>query len=552
MARRALPLPSSITVQSPIGRRILGAFAVILALITANGIINYLLFQNVTAARLEERRRSEEKALLDHVSFVLATQIAVYDGAVWNNGTLPNNFSSQQDPYSGALTGDLNDLNRSNSALLKVGGPLYPFVSGLDKLEDLLHTFTAELVRNTDRDLLKTQWRTNADLINSTPTVLDTYRRAVAGDLNTLIKRQDDAGQTALNTSLLVAVLSLALAVVLALILTRGIVRPLAQLKGALQQVAEGNLAPRPVAHDRDEIGDVLTTLNTTLGRLRALLAAIQAQAVTISSESNQLQAQAQTVGTRTAQESLSVQNALQTIDELSDTAGRIAASAADVAQSTSAVQTAVADSRRVVQATTAEMIHVRDRVQALSAGIVALAERTQAIENVLQFMGEIAGETHLLALNAAIEAAGAGPYGVRFTVIAGQVQELATQANAASEQISLLVDDIRGAMEQTVTIGNAGVTEVERGMETVRDLERVHTQIEALVARTRELAYEISAATQQQRDGSRAVAHTVSTLAETSQENEAQSRRTVAAATNLTAVAQYLRDAADQFRLGS
>ena len=552
MAQRARPRSTATTVQSPIGRRILGAFTVILALITANGLINYLLFENITAAKLEERRRSDEKVVLDHISFVLATQIAVYDGAVWANGTLPNNFSSQQDPYTGAITGDINTLNRQDAALFKAGGPLANFVNQYNKLQDLLHTFTGQLVRSSNRDLLKVQWRANADLINNTPTMMDTYRRAVATDLVALTQRQDAAGQTALNTSLLVAVLSLALALALALGLTRGIVRPVALLKRTLQQVAEGDLSPRPPAQGRDEIGDVLTTLNTTLARLRTLLAAIQAQALTISNESGQLQAQAQTAGTRTAQEAASVQEALRTIDELSDTAGRIAVSAADVAHSTSEVQTAVSDSRRVVQATTDEMIHVRDRVQAISAGILALADRTHAIENVLEFMGQIAGETHLLALNAAIEAAGAGPYGVRFTVIAGEVQELATQANSASEQIIRLVDDIRTAMEQAVSIGNAGVAEVDRGMETVCDLERVHTRIEQLVGRTRDLAYEISTATQQQRDGSRAVADTVSALAQTSRENEDQSRRTVTSATNLTAVAQYLRDAADQFRLGA
>jgi methyl-accepting chemotaxis protein len=213
-------------------------------------------------------------------------------------------------------------------------------------------------------------------------------------------------------------------------------------------------------------------------------------------------------------------------------------------------VQLAVADSRSVMQATTEEMTQVRTRVQAISAGILALADRMQAIEEVLRFMAEIASETHLLALNATIEAAGAGPYGTRFSIIAGQVQELATQANAASEQITTLVEDIRGAMQQTVSIGQAGVAEVDQGVEMVQDLERVHTRIEGLVSQTRDLAFAISVATQQQRDGSKQIAQTVSTLAETAHTSEAESRQALATATNLNTVAQYLREAAAQFHL--
>jgi methyl-accepting chemotaxis protein len=100
------------------------------------------------------------------------------------------------------------------------------------------------------------------------------------------------------------------------------------------------------------------------------------------------------------------------------------------------------------------------------------------------------------------------------------------------------------------VAIGHAGVAEVDRGVTMVGDLERVHIQIEDLVSRTMDLAYGISLATQQQRDGSNQVVSTVSQLATVAQENQAQSSRTVTSAANLNAVAEYLREAAEQFRL--
>jgi methyl-accepting chemotaxis protein len=550
MAQTRDGIRTTTAVQSLIGRRILGAFALILAVIIANGAINFLLLDGLNRAAQQERAKTGEQSLLDHLSLVLKNQLDAYNTMVWSRNPLPGGAFLPGDRDSAVVT-DIQKLQESYPQLVAAGGPLRGFVENYSHLLEVLQNAAAPVTQTPpDYDAAQAIWRANDSLISGAPKMVDDYRAQVTAERVALGQEQDAASRTAISVSLLVALLSLVLAGGMALLLSRQIVQPVAQLKDALQCVAEGDLSPRTLVTSRDEIGDLLGTFNVTVGKLRDLLAAIQIQALTITSESGQLKEQAFAIGARTTQEAAAVQETLATIDQLSHTAAGIAQAAAAVADSTTQVQEAVADSRRVVMATTHEMNQVRERVGAVSTQIGALAGRTRAIESVLDLMSDVASETHLLALNATIEAAGAGPYGTRFSVIAGQVQELATQANDASDQIRTLIDGVRNAMEETVAIGHAGVAEVDRGVTMVGDLERVHIQIEDLVSRTMDLAYGISLATQQQRDGSNQVVSTVSQLATVAQENQAQSSRTVTSATNLNAVAEYLREAAEQFRL--
>jgi methyl-accepting chemotaxis protein len=66
-----------------------------------------------------------------------------------------------------------------------------------------------------------------------------------------------------------------------------------------------------------------------------------------------------------------------------------------------------------------------------------------QDIENILQVIDDIAGQTNILALNAAIEAARAGEYGRGFAVVADNVRRLAEETKNNAADINKLTEEI-------------------------------------------------------------------------------------------------------------
>lgn len=114
----------------------------------------------------------------------------------------------------------------------------------------------------------------------------------------------------------------------------------------------------------------------------------------------------------------------------------------------------------------TEESIHVADgvmndlleqvKVSEATGALVAkemdeLKEYAAKMESIVKLISKVARQTSMLALNASIEAARAGEAGKGFAVVAGEISELASQTNHATDDINNLIGNVGKSLDEVV-----------------------------------------------------------------------------------------------------
>jgi methyl-accepting chemotaxis protein len=263
------------------------------------------------------------------------------------------------------------------------------------------------------------------------------------------------------------------------------------------------------------------------------------ASALRIQSADLATTVQQQTVAA--SEQASGVQQVTATVEELAATAREIAFSAHEVSAAAEQVRQNVEVGQTSVAATSESVANLGERVAAIEERMGAVDQHVGQIGQIADLLAEIAENIHILALNAAIEAAGAGPYGPRFAVVAHEVQELANRARVASEQVQTQVSDIQDVTRIALASTRAGQTAAESVVIQMAQTHMVHMRIRESAEQANTLAAQIALGIDQQQMASAQVLETLRAFAHSVQEMANGSTRVTAATTRLSALSAEL-----------
>jgi methyl-accepting chemotaxis protein len=140
-------------------------------------------------------------------------------------------------------------------------------------------------------------------------------------------------------------------------------------------------------------------------------------------------------------------------------------------------------------------------QVSRASVEIQELEQFAQLIHSIVNVIKEIAGQTNLLALNAAIEAARAGEAGRGFAVVADEVRKLAERTTGSASEVSEIIGQLSGKVQQVVATMNVVVQKVNITQEEARKTANTMEGIAITAVDTAKANQRISSVSQQQVD---------------------------------------------------
>lgn len=245
----------------------------------------------------------------------------------------------------------------------------------------------------------------------------------------------------------------------------RRISRPVSYLMGQSQLVAAGDLTLETHVDRADEIGALATAFNQMSSSLRRLVQNMRESGIrltdTATSVSNsayetgkvseQLAITVGEIARGTGEQAQSLQKESTMIGEMATMIDSMSGNVIKSGELAHDMQGFVKAGQNVIDKQNMMMSESRRAADNVGQTISTLADHSQKIGQIIEVITSIAGQTNLLALNAAIEAARAGEMGRGFAVVADEVRKLAEQSANSSQEISKLVSEIQGMVQQAV-----------------------------------------------------------------------------------------------------
>ncbi|HET9597731.1 MAG TPA: methyl-accepting chemotaxis protein, partial [Anaeromyxobacteraceae bacterium] len=170
-----------------------------------------------------------------------------------------------------------------------------------------------------------------------------------------------------------------------------------------------------------------------------------------------------------------------------------------------------------VVQENVDGIVALRGAVADAKRRVTALGRRSDDIDQVLDFISEVAGRTNLLSLNASIIATQAGEHGKAFGVVADQIRELAAQISSSTKSIGEIIRAVRDDVSGTARLIDRGDELASAGLEQAQRSLAALGEIRAATAKGHETAAGIRDAVQAHGHSTRDVSNLVASVAENS-----------------------------------
>ena len=304
--------------------------------------------------------------------------------------------------------------------------------------------------------------------------------------------------------------------------LLRAISHPLHQTLRQFRAIGDGDLTQQLKPESKDEMGELISGLENMRQSLVQTVTMVRQSSGSIAVSSDEIASGNMDLSSRTEQQAASLEETASSMEELTSTVQQNA----DNARQANTLALTASDVASKGGKVVGDVVHTMSSIK----------ESSNKIVDIIAVIDGIAFQTNILALNAAVEAARAGEQGRGFAVVASEVRSLAQRSANAAKEIKELIAN--------------SVDKVEEGARLVDDAGKTMDEIVVSIKSVADIMAEITAASEEQREGIQQVNQAITKMDEATQQNAALVEQAAAAAGSMRDQASNLNQAVGIFKL--
>ncbi len=512
-------------------------FCTIAVLVTGN----YYFMSKSILERDEQKTKNIElrefidEKYVDHLVWLAALRGHIYEGKAFDKATDPTKCNFGKWYYSHKPTDDKETA----------------IYSAIEDPHKKLHESALAILRTTDqaqkRNLLST---VSEPAVAEVKKQFDKYKEL----MDKRVETDNHMMKTLLKRSEIMTIASFIImtAIVVGSFFVNRVklLKPLAGFSLVMNAVAKGDLTASATVLADDEVGAMAKGLNDMTASLRKIASQIASNTSTLATSSDELSQTTTSLNEGAKEQSRQTEQAATAITEVSQTVMDVAQNASAASNSSREASRIANDGRQKVENTVNGMNHIAQTVKDTATTIQELGKSSQEIGNIVRTINDIADQTNLLALNAAIEAARAGEQGRGFAVVADEVRKLAERTGKATREIGDMIKKIQGETERSVESMEAGITEVEKGVQLAHEARAAMERIVSASNNSTDMIQRIAAAAEEQSAASEQVSANMESIANVTRNTEAASAQIQSASHDLSRIASELKATVGWFRV--
>ncbi|MBT4964255.1 MAG: methyl-accepting chemotaxis protein [Francisellaceae bacterium] len=323
-----------------------------------------------------------------------------------------------------------------------------------------------------------------------------------------------------------------------------------------VKKVSEGDLTVKIEMASTDDLSmlDDLFILGEDLNKMRMSLVNSSMNTLsitgTISSSMEQLEAMSITLAASSAEQSSAVSETTSVIDEIKATSLQTLDKASALGELAEKTHSEGERGLEAITSTINGIKNLKGTMDGIATTILTLSGKTQQIGSITETVSNLSKQSKLLALNASIEAAKAGEAGKGFAVVASEVKHLAEQSQQATENVQIILQDIKQAAERAVIATEEGSNGVKNNLEQVEATGSIIERLADVIRQSSMSSQQIVSAIRQEFAGIEQMTESMGAIEQSTNDFVSATEQTRQSIEALTIVGDSLKDSVSGYKL--